>query len=331
MKLPHRRQFLHLTAGAAALAAVPRVASAQAYPARTVTIIVPVAPGGTTDVAARIIGEYMARLLGQQFIVENVPGAGGTTGSTRAMRARPDGYTILMGHAGTHAFSVSIYPNLAYKPDVDFEPIGTVLEIPELIVARKDLPPENLKEFIAYAKANAEKLNVAHGGVGGLLFTYALLLNSVLGVKPTMVPFTGGAPAANALVGGQIDYMVNGINEVGQQVQAGTIKAYAITAAERHPALPNVPTTLEAGLPEFLASPWFALFAPKGVPQPILDKLTDALDQALDDPNVRKRLVDIGGNIPVKAKRGQRPLAALVKSDIARWTPIIKAANTKVE
>jgi tripartite-type tricarboxylate transporter receptor subunit TctC len=331
MKLPHRRQFLHLTAGAAALQVVSRIAWAQTYPVRPVTIIVPVAPGGTTDVAARIIGEYMARLLGQQFIVENTPGAGGTTGSTRAMRARPDGYTILMGHAGTHAFSVSFYPNLAYKPDVDFEPIGTVLEIPELIVARKDLPPGDLKEFIAYAKANAEKLNVAHGGVGGLLFTYALLLNSVLGVKPTMVPFTGGAPAANALVGGQIDYMVNGINEVGQQVQAGTIKAYAITAAERHPALPNVPTTLEAGLPEFLALPWFGLFAPKGVAQPILDKLTDALDQALDDANVRRRLVDIGGNIPVKAKRGQQPLAALVKSDIDRWTPIIKAANTKVE
>jgi putative tricarboxylic transport membrane protein len=136
---------------------------------------------------------------------------------------------------------------------------------------------------------------VAHGGIGGLLFTYALLLNSVLGVKPAMVPFTGGAPAANALIGGQIDYMVNGINEVGQQVQVGTIKAYAIAAPERHPALPNVPTTLEAGLPDFLALPWFGLFAPKGVAQPILDKLTDALDQALDDPNVRRRLVDIGG------------------------------------
>jgi tripartite-type tricarboxylate transporter receptor subunit TctC len=330
MKLP-RRNFLHLAAGAAALSALPRVAGAEAYPARTVTIIVPVAAGGTTDVTARIIGQYMSQLFGQQFVIENVTGAGGTTGSTRAMRSRPDGYTILMGHTGTHAFSVSFYPNLAYKPDIDFEPIGAVLEIPELIVARKDLPPRDLKEFIAYVKGNAEKLNVGHGGVGGLLFTYALLLNSVLGVKPTMVPFTGGAPAANALVGGQIDYMLNGINEVGQQVQAGTIKAYAIAAAERHPTLPNVPTTLEAGLPEFLTLPWFALFAPKGVPQPILDKLTDALDRALDDDNVRRRLVDIGGNVPGKAKRGQQPLAALVKSEIARWTPIIKAANTKAE
>src|SRR6516164_776714 len=173
---PHllgRRNFLHLAAGAAAFSAVSSIAWAQSYPARTVTIIVPFAAGGTTDVAARIIGEYMSQLLGQQFIVENVTGAGGTTGSTRAVRARPDGYTLLMGHTGTHAFSVALYPNLAYKPAVDFEPIGTVLENPLLIVARRDFPPKDLKEFIAYAKANAEKLNVAHGGVGGLLVPYA--------------------------------------------------------------------------------------------------------------------------------------------------------------
>jgi putative tricarboxylic transport membrane protein len=200
-----------------------------------------------------------------------------------------------------------------------------------LIVARKDFPPKDLKEFAAYVRGNAEKLNVAHAGVGSLLFTYALLLNSLLGVKPTMVPFTGAAPAANALIGGQVDYMLNGISEVGQQVLAGKIKAYAIAAAERHPTLPNVPTTLEAGLPEYLALPWFALFAPKGVPQPTLDKLTDALDSALDDDNVRKHLVDLGGSVPSKAKRGQQPLAALVKSEIARWTPIIKAANVRAE
>jgi tripartite-type tricarboxylate transporter receptor subunit TctC len=326
MNLP-RRTFLHLAGGAAALPAVSRIARAQAYPARTVTIIVPFAAGGTLDVTGRIIGQYMSQVLGSQFIVENVTGAGGTIGTTRAMRARPDGYTILMGTTATHAFSVPFYPNLAYRPDVDFEPVGAVLEIPELIVARKDLPPRDLKEFIAYVKGNAEKLNVGHSGVGSLLFTYALLLNSLLGVKPTMVPFTGAAPGANALVGGQIDYMLNGISDVGQQVQAGTIKAYAIAAPERHPALPNVPTTLEAGLPEFLALPWIALFAPKGTPQPIRDKLTDVLDRALDDENVRRRLVEIGGTIPAEAKRGQQPLAALVKSEIARWTPIIEAAN----
>jgi len=327
MKLPHRRQFVHLAAGAAALPALPRIARAQAYPTRPVTIIVPFAAGGGTDVAARIIGEYMSRLLGQQFIVENVTGAGGTTGSTRAMRARPDGYTILMGHVGTHAFSVPLFPNLAYKPDVDFEPIGTVFEQPYFIVAKKDFPPKDLRELISYVKGNAEKLNVAHAGVGSTTYTYALLLNSLLNVKPTMVPFNGAAPAMNALVAGQCDYMCNGINEIGQHVLAGTIKAYAVGATERHPVLPNVPAAPEAGLPEFQALPWWGLFAPKDVPRPILDRLTEALDKALDDDSVRKRLFDIGGDIPAKAKRGPQPLAALVKSEIARWTPIIKAAN----
>jgi tripartite-type tricarboxylate transporter receptor subunit TctC len=210
MKLP-RRQFLHLAAGAAALPAMSRMASAEAYPARPVTIVVPFAAGGSTDVSARIVGEYMARTLGQQFIIENVVGAGGTTGSLRAMRARPDGYTILMGHIGTHAFSVSLYPRLAYKPDVDFEPIGLVFQQPTVIVARKDFPAKDLKEFIGYAKANAEKLNMGHAGVGSITFILPLLLNSLLGIKPTMVPFNGAAPAANALIGGQVDYMCNGI------------------------------------------------------------------------------------------------------------------------
>jgi tripartite-type tricarboxylate transporter receptor subunit TctC len=328
MKFP-RRQFLHLAAGAATLRSVPRIARAQAYPTRPITLIVPFAPGGSTDVAARIVGEHMSRTLGQQFIVENVPGAGGTTGSIRAMRANPDGHTIEMGHMGTHAVSVSLYPNLAYNPEVDFEPIGMVIELPQLIVARRDFPPKNLKEFVAYVKANAEKLNMAHAGVGSNSFNFGLALNSLLGVKPTLVPFGGTGPAANALVGGQVDYMLNGIAEVGSQVQAGTLKAYAICTAERSPPLPGVPTTKEAGLPEFLALPWWAFFAPKGTPRPFLDTLTDALDKALDDQDVRSRLLDIGGDIPGKAKRGQQALAALVKSEIAHWTPIIKAANIK--
>jgi tripartite-type tricarboxylate transporter receptor subunit TctC len=288
-------------------------------------------PAGGTDVAARIVGEHMSRTLRQQFIVENLAGAGGTTGSIRAMRAKPDGSTIQIGHIGTHAFSVALYPNLAYRPDVDFEPIGVVAEQPLLITARKDFPPKDLKEFAAYVKANVEKLNMAHAGVGSVSFTLGLLLNSVLDVKPTLVPFNGIAPAMNALLGGQVDYMCAPIEVVGPQVQGGAVKAYAIISAERNPAVPNVPTTKEAGLSEFQVSPWLALFAPKGVPQPILDRLTEALDKALDDNNVRKRLLDIGDDIPGKAKRGQQPLAALVKSAIARWTPIIKAANVKGE
>jgi tripartite-type tricarboxylate transporter receptor subunit TctC len=330
MKLP-RRQFLHLAAGAVALPALSRDAFAQAYPTQPITLIVPFAPGGATDVGARIVGEHMSRTLGQQVVVQNIVGAGGTVGSTRAMRADPDGYTILMGQMGTHAAAVALYPNLAYKPDVDFEPIGLVFEPPYLIVGRKDFPAKDLKEFIAYAKANPAKLNVAHAGVGSITFTFALLLNSLLGIKPTMVPFNGAAPAANALIGGQVDYMCNGLAEIGQQIAVGAVMPYAIGAAERHPAVPNIPTTIEAGLPEFQALSWFALFAPKNVAQPILDRLTDALDKALDDDNVSKRLLAIGGDSPAKTKRGQRQLAALVKSEIARWTPIIKAANIKAE
>jgi tripartite-type tricarboxylate transporter receptor subunit TctC len=330
MKLP-RRQFLHLAAGAAALPAVSRVAWAQAYPARTITLIVPFPPGGSTDVAARIAGDHMSRTLGQQIVVQNVGGAGGTTGSTRAMRADPDGYTILMGQMGTHAAAPALYPNLAYRPDVDFEPIGLVTAFPVLIAARKDFPANDLKEFIAYVKANHAKLNMGHAGVGSIFFTTCLLLNSLLEVKPTFVPFGGGAPTMSALMGGQIDYMCGDIVVGASPYEAGLIKIYAIAAAERNPVLPNVPSTPEAGLPAFQASAWNGLFAPKGTPKPILDRLTDALDRALDDDVTRKRLLVLGSDIPDKQRRGPQALLTLVKSEIARWTPIIQAAGAKVE
>ena len=330
MKLP-RRRFLHLAAGAAAFPAVSRVASAQAYPARPITLIVPFPPGGSTDVGARMVADHMSRTLGQQIVVQNVSGAGGTVGSTRAMRADPDGYTILMGQMGTHAAAVALYPNLAYKPDVDFEPIGMVTAFPLIIAARKDFPPKDLKEFVAYLKANDSTLNQAHAGVGSIFFTTCLLLNSILGVKPTLVPFSGGAPAMNALVAGQVDYMCADIVTGGPQLEPGRIKVYAIASAARNPAMPNVPTTTEGGLPAFQASAWNGLFAPKATPKPILDKLVDALDKALDDEGTRKRLSVLGGDIPDKSKRGPQPFLALVKSEIARWTPIIQAANVKVE
>ena len=311
---------------AIAFAAAP--ASAQTdYPRRPITLIVPFAAGGPTDIVSRIVGEHMARTLGQPIIIENIVGAGGTTASTRASRAAPDGYTIEMGHMGTHAASVALYPNLAYKPDVDFAPIGLVAGTPVLILARKDFPPKDLKEFVAHVKANVDKLNMAHAGVGSVSFTTCLLLNSILGVKPTSIPFNGTGPALTALISSQVDYMCDQIVNIVQQVQAGQIKAYAVGTAERNAALPDVPTSKEAGLPEFEAQAWNALFAPKGTPQPILDKLTDALDKALDDENTRKRLLELGSVLPDKSVRGQQALTALVKSEIARWTPIIKAAG----
>jgi putative tricarboxylic transport membrane protein len=326
-----RRRFLHLAAGAAALPVISWSAKAQAYPARMITLIVPFPPGGSTDVAARIVADHMSRTLGQQIVVQNVSGAGGTTGSIRAMRAEPDGYTILMGQMGTHAASVALYPNLAYKPDVDFEPIGLVTAFPLVIAARKDFPPKDLKEFVAYLKANAGTLNQAHAGVGSIFFTTCLLLNSIVGVNPTLVPFNGGAPAMNALVAGQVDYMCADIITGGTHLEAGRIKIYAIASAERNPALGSVPTTVEAGLPEFQVSAWNGLFAPKATPKPMIDTLADALDKALDDDATRKRLLVLGCDIPTKPKRGPQPFLALVKSEIARWTPIIQAANVKID
>jgi tripartite-type tricarboxylate transporter receptor subunit TctC len=232
---------------------------------------------------------------------------------------------------GTHAASVAMYPNLAYKPDVDFEPIGVVVDQPMVLLARKDFPPQDLNAFAVYVKANAEKLNMAHAGVGSVSFTCGLLINSLIAAKPTLVPFNGTGPAMNALIGGQVDYLCDSIAGVVPQVNAATVKAYAVGTPARNPAIQGVPASNEVGMPEFKAAPFYALFAPKATPHAILDALTAALDKALDDTNVRRRLSELGCVIPDKAQRGQQVLAALVKSEIARWTPIIKAANVKME
>jgi len=233
---------------------------------------------------------------------------------------------IEMGKMGTHATAVALYPTLGYNPDIDFAPIGLVHWAPVMMVARKDFP-DNLKEFISYLKANGQRLNLAHAGVGSIGFSCGLLFNSIVGVKPSLVPFNGAAPALNALLGGQVDYMCDGgaLNSVPHE-QSGRIKAYMIDAERRSPIVPNVPTAQEAGLPEFKASAWTALFAPRETPKSVLDRLTEALDRALDDDQTRKRLVDNATEIPDKAERGQQPLRALVKSEIDRWTQIIETA-----
>jgi tripartite-type tricarboxylate transporter receptor subunit TctC len=200
-----------------------------------------------------------------------------------------------------------------------------------MLVARKDFAPNDLTEFTTFVKANAAKINVGHAGVGSIFFSTCLLLDSILDVRPILVPFSGGAPAMSALVAGQVDYECADIVTAAPQLQAGTIKAYAITSPTRNPAVPTVPTTIEAGLPEFQASGWFALFAPKATPKPTLDKLTDALDRALDDEGTRKRLLELANDVPEKSRRGQQPLRVLLKKEIARWTPIIQAANIRAE
>ena len=304
-------------------------AQAQGYPTRSTTVIVPFTAGGPADITGRIVADIFTRALGQQFVVENVGGAGGATGTTRVARANPDGYTIGLGHVGTHAAAVALIPNLAYKPDVDFEPIGLVATQPVILTTRKAFPANNLREFVAYAKANESKLNMAHAGVGSVSHTFCLLLNHEIGIKPTLVPFTGTAPALNAMLGDQVDYVCDPILGPLPHVRAGTLKAMAIGTAKRHPALPDVPTSAEGGLPNFQAAPFYAMFAPKGTPQDIVDKLSAALDKGLDDETVRKRLVDLGAEITEKKDRGPKPLLALVKSEMTRLTPILTAAMSK--
>jgi tripartite-type tricarboxylate transporter receptor subunit TctC len=312
---------------AAAVSLGGAAAQAQTYPTRNIIMIVPFAAGGPTDVVARIVTGQMAPALGQAVIIENVIGAGGTTGATRAAKAANDGYTLITGHMGTHAASVPLYPKLAYHPEKDFEPVALLAGTPILILARKDFPPKDLKEFVAYVKANADKVNAAHAGIGSVSHVSCELLNSILGIKPVGVPFNGTGPAMNALVAGQVDYMCDQIVNAVPQINGGTIKAYAVATPERNPSLPNVPTTTEAGLPTFQAQAWNAIFAPKGTSPEIIAKLNSVAAKALDDENVRKRLLELGSVIPGPAERTPQALGALVKSEIAKWTPVLKPAT----
>lgn len=299
-------------------------AAAQSYPTHPITMIVPFAAGGPTDIIARIVGENMAKTLGQQIVVENVVGAGGTTGITRGAKASPDGYTIMMGHMGTHGAAPALYPKLQYDPTKDFTPIGIAAGTPILIVAKKTMAASNLQDFIAYLKANQDKVNQAHAGVGSVSQTTCAMFNSMIGVKPTLVGYSGTGPVLNDLVGGQIDYACDQIVNLVEQIKAGTIKAYAIATPERSPSLPDVPTTIEAGMPAYQVSAWNAIFAPKNTPQAVAGRLSDALIKALDDATTRKRLLDLGGVIPEGDERTAAYLGDFVKKEVARWTPILK-------
>jgi putative tricarboxylic transport membrane protein len=304
-------------------------AEAQDYPSRTVTVIVPFAAGGPADITGRIVADIFSRHLGQKFVVENVGGAGGTTGALRAARAAADGYTILSGHLGTNALAPAFYPNLGYDPQKDFAPIGLTAEYPELLVVRKDFPANNLNEFVAYAKSNASKLNVGHAGLGSVSYIGCLLLNAAIGIKPTMVPFTGTAPVLNAMLGGQIDYECDPVLGTLSHVRAGTVRALAIAAKKRSPMLPDVPTSYEQGLPEFDCAPFYGVFVPSGTPQSVIDKLADALNKGLSEESVQKRLSDLGADIVEPDRRGPKALANLVKSESARLMPILREAAEK--
>jgi len=311
--------------GVLVLAALNLPAVAQ-YPSKPITVIVPFAAGGPTDVVTRLVCEHMSRTLGQPIIVENVGGAGGTLGMTRAAQAQPSGYTIAVGNMGTQSAAPALYPNLKYDPAKSFSQVGIVNFTPQAIVAKKDTAAGSLKEFIHFLKTNHSKLSYGHAGVGSISHVAGLVFNAKFGLEPTLVPYRGTGPAIQDLVGGQLDYMIDQSLNVIPQIKAGTIKVYAIAAPERLASLPDVPTTVEGGS-DFIFSAWNAMVAPKGTPTDIVTKLADALSKALDDPVVQARYVELGSSVPKGADRGPTGLQKLVESEIAHITPIIKAAG----
>ena len=280
-------------------AALSTGATAQTFPTRPVTMIVVFAAGGPTDIMARLAGEHMGKTLGQQFVIENVVGAGGTTGGARGARAAPDGHTLTVGSLGSHAAAPGLYKNMTFDPR-ELETVGMIAGTPGFLVVRKDFPARNFTEFLAYAKANPGKITSGHGGVGSTPHLQCLLLSSLTGIKFSLVPYRGSAPAMNDLVAGQIDSMCDLAPTVVPQVQAGTVRSLLISMPERAATTPDVPTSAEAGIPDYLFAGWNAIFAPKGTPKPVVDQLSKALLAALADPAVRKRIEDTGA-LPAKA------------------------------
>jgi tripartite-type tricarboxylate transporter receptor subunit TctC len=298
----------------------------QNYPTRTITMVVPFPAGGPSDVVARIMADGMGRQLGQNIVIENVGGGGGTIGTARAAAAAPDGYTLLGAGMGSHVSAPALFANLKYDSTKDFEPIGLASNAPVAVVAKKDFPAKDLKEFIAYVKKNGLNVKQAHGGIGAASHMACLLFTTQAGLKPNSIAYRGTGPALNDLVGGHVDFFCEQVVSVAPSVKGGLIKAYTVSGNERSAALPDVPSAKEAGLPSYQISIWSAIFAPKGTPKPIAAKLSEALSKALDDPAVIKRLADLGGTVPPKAERGPEHLAKVLKADIARWDPILKQA-----
>ncbi len=329
MKLP-RRTFLQLAAGTTVLPVASRIANAQTYPSRPITIVVPFAAGGATDVIARLMAERMRVSLGQPVIVENVGGAAGSIGVGRVARAAPDGYSLSIGHWSTHVVNGAIYP-LQYDLLNDFEPVMLITSNTYLVVARKTLPATNLKELIAWLSANPDKASAGTAGVGSPQHVGGVFFQNATGTRFPFVPYRGGGPMTQDLVAGQIDMTIDDPANAIQQVRAGTIKAYAVTSKTRIAAAPDIPTVDEAGLPGFYYSRWHALWAPKSTPADIIARLNVAAADALADPNVRARLADLGQDIFPRDQQTPEALGIHHKAEIEKWWPIIKAAGIKGE
>jgi tripartite-type tricarboxylate transporter receptor subunit TctC len=310
----------------AALYAAGGTAKAQEFPSRPITMVMPYAAGGPGDTLARLLAQGMSVPLKQQVIVENASGAGGSIGSAKVAGSAPDGYNLLLIHI-SHATNPALYPNLRYDPVKDYEPIGLAVELPSAFVARKAIPASTFPELIAYVKANLATVTYAHAGIGSASHLCGLLFESAAGIKMTQVAYRGTGPAMNDLMGGQVDFICDQIVNVVGQVEGGTLKGFAVTGNEPSPALPNLPVASDFGLPNFTYKVWYGLFAPKGTPKPVVDRLVGALNSALQDRNVRDRLAQLGAEAVSSERAQPAMLAAHLKAEIEKWTPIIKAAG----
>lgn len=320
-----KTKFLKSVAGLALLASAFAHA-ADPYPNKTITMIVPFAAGGPTDTVARLVAQSMTTSLKQTVIVENVGGAGGTIGAARVAKAAPDGYTLFLHHIG-QSTAPSLYRKLSYNAIDDFEPIGLITDVPMTFIARGDFPAKDFKELLAYVKANKDKVTYANAGVGSASHLCGMLFMSAIDTELTTVPYKGTGPAMNDLLGGQVDFMCDQTTNTTSQIKGGKVKAYAVTTKTRVPSLPNIPTANEAGLPGFEVAVWHGLYAPKGTPKPVIDKVDAALLVALKDPIVKQRFADLGTE-PVSADRATpEALRTFLKSEIAKWAPIIKKAG----
>jgi tripartite-type tricarboxylate transporter receptor subunit TctC len=314
-----------------ALLALANAASAQNYPTKPVTMIIPFAAGGPQDTINRVVAQRLSEILGQQVIIENVGGAGGMTGSKRVADAAPDGYTFGVGSVGTHAQNQTLYKRPAYNSVTDFTHIALMAETPIALTVRKDLPTSNFKDFVAYAKANHGKMQFGSAGPGSATHLGCVVLNSVLGINPTHVPYRGTGPAMQDLHGGRIDYLCEIINTAKPHIESGAIKALAIMTKERSPVLPNLPTALEQGTPNLEAYTWSAVFMPKGVPDDVATKLNAAIVQTLKTPWVRDRLLGMGAEVVAEDRMTRQYLTGFVKSEIDKWAVPIRASGVSVD
>jgi tripartite-type tricarboxylate transporter receptor subunit TctC len=320
------KKFLGLATALVGAALASSAWAQSAFPSKAVTIVVPFTAGGPTDTVARSVAQGMAKALGQTVVVENTAGAGGTIASTRVKNASPDGYTLLLHHIGMST-APALYRKLAYNPLTDFEMTGMVVDTPMTLVARSDFPAKDLNEFVAYVKANKATLNLANAGIGSASHLCGLLFQSTIQTDVTTVPFKGTADALNAVLAKQVDFLCDQTTNTTQHINAGTVKAYGVTSKTRVPTLPNLPTLDEGGLKGFQVGVWHGLYAPKGTPKAVVDKLAAAMQQAMKEPDFRKRMSDLGATVYAPEQSTPAALAAHLKSEIERWTPVIKAAG----